>query len=96
MKNPFKIIYNDFAKFDRSTFDRRGYATHALVGALFALLSPIPYALVNVSLALLLGGLWEIYRLQAKGTTPDYQDARWVMYGCFIVELLLLLRGWIY
>jgi hypothetical protein len=93
--NPFKVIYNDFAKFDRSKFDRNGYATHALAGALFALISPFPnYA--NIVLALIGGALWEMYRGYAKDINPDYADARWGMYGCIIVELLLLLRGWIY
>jgi len=89
MKNPFKIIYNDFAKFDRSTFDRRGYSTHALGGALFAFM-PIPYIAIKVALIFLLGVAWEIYWLQSKGTTPDYADARWGAYGCLLFSILLL------
>ncbi len=95
MKDPIRIIYEDFKTFTWGKFASKGYSTHALAGALFALISPMPNV-ANIVVALLGGALWEIYRLQAKGTTPDYQDARWVMYGCAIVELLLLLRGWIY
>jgi hypothetical protein len=91
MKNPFKIIYNDFAKFNRATFDRRGYATHALVGALFAFV-PL-YIPIKVALIFLLGCLWEIMRLQTKGITPDYADARWGAYFCLIFSLLVLWIG---
>jgi len=93
--NPFKIVIEDFKNFTWGKFASKGYSTHALAGAVFALISPMPNY-TNFIFALFGGALWEMYRGYTKDIDPDYQDARWVMYGCIIVELLLLLRGWIY
>jgi hypothetical protein len=90
MKNPLEIIYNDFRYFDWKKYAYSGYATHTLVGALFAFI-PL-YIPIKVTLVFLLGCLWEITRLQKYGYTPDYADARWGAYGCLIFSLL---RVWI-
>jgi hypothetical protein len=85
--NPIKIVISDFTTFTWGKFASKGYSTHALAGALFAFV-PL-YIPIKVALIFLLGCLWEIYRLQAKGITPDYADARWGAYGCLVFSILL-------
>jgi hypothetical protein len=89
--NPIKIIISDFKTFTWGKFASKGYSTHALAGALFAFV-PL-YIPIKVALIFLLGCLWENIRLQAKGITPDYADARWGAYGCLIFSLLILWIG---
>jgi hypothetical protein len=91
MKNPLKTIISDFTSFTWGKFHYKGYSTHALAGALFAFI-PL-FIPIKVALFFLIGCSWEIYRLQAKGITPDYADARWGAYGCLIFSLLNLWIG---
>jgi hypothetical protein len=86
--NPLTPIIKDFRYFDWKKYAYSGYATHTLVGALFAFI-PL-YIPIKVALIFLLGCLWEIIRLQKYGYTPDYADARWGAYGCLIFSLLRL------
>ena len=86
-------VINDFKEFTWSEFVSKGYALHAFVGYIMTdMLSPfLPSIWLVFASALLIGVLYEILMKALKDYTPDWRDARWVLWGSvinFIVHLI--------